>query len=90
MCTLVWLSVHASASHRPVMGDEVDLSAEGALLSAATPPPNQGKAGTTLKAIGHTGHTTPSPTSSCPFSLTLTPDQRQPPIPPKAGVQSSK
>lgn len=51
MCTLVWLSVHASASHRPVMGHEVDLSAEGALLSAAPPPPNQGKAETVLKAI---------------------------------------
>lgn len=50
MCTLVWLSVHASASHRPVMGHEVDLSAEGALLSAA-PPRNQGKAETVLKAI---------------------------------------
>lgn len=49
MCTLVWLSVHASASHRPVMGDEVDLSAEGALLSAAPPPPNQGKAETALR-----------------------------------------
>lgn len=51
MCTLVWLSVHASAAHRLMMGDEVDLSAEGALLSAAPPSPNQGKAGTALKAI---------------------------------------
>lgn len=51
MCTLVWLGVHASASHRPEMGDEADLSAEGALPSAAPPGPNQGKAGTALKAI---------------------------------------
>lgn len=45
MCTLVWLGVHASASHRPEMGDEADPSAEGALPSAAPLAPTRERQG---------------------------------------------
>lgn len=68
MCAALQLSVHGSVSHRPGMGEEVELSAAGALLAVP-----QGKAETCLKGMGHTGRTAAiSNPSFCPSSLTLT------------------